>query len=71
MNAPLGMPLCSCTRELYPVCGADGVTYQNKCLAVCNGTEVVRNGNCPAGEQQLVSACCRVVEAAASEAVLW
>ena len=27
---------CSCSKNLNPVCGNDGVTYNNKCLARCN-----------------------------------
>ena len=29
-------PDCICPKDLNPVCGNDGVTYNNKCLARCN-----------------------------------
>lgn len=42
-------PLCACC--VVQVCGSDGVTYQNPCLAECAGAKVVREGACvaPAG----------------------
>ena len=30
-----------------PVCGADGTTYANACLAACAGVAVVSQGECP------------------------
>jgi len=36
------------TSEIKPVCGADGVTYQSACLAICQHIAVARNGPCKA-----------------------
>lgn len=32
-----------------PVCGKDGLTYVNRCIAVCQGVEVAHNEPCGAG----------------------
>merc|ERR1711920_1134089 len=37
---------CKCTKILEPVCGGDGITYNNKCLAECADTTVVSEGEC-------------------------
>jgi hypothetical protein len=41
----------SCPELAAPVCGADGLTYFNDCLAKFQGVTVVNQGYC-AGEQQ-------------------
>jgi hypothetical protein len=37
---------CKCPRYLRRVCGANGQTYNNDCLAKCAGTDVVSQGEC-------------------------
>nr|2KMO_A Chain A, Leech-derived tryptase inhibitor C [Hirudo medicinalis]2KMP_A Chain A, Leech-derived tryptase inhibitor C [Hirudo medicinalis]2KMQ_A Chain A, Leech-derived tryptase inhibitor C [Hirudo medicinalis]2KMR_A Chain A, Leech-derived tryptase inhibitor C [Hirudo medicinalis] len=41
--------VCACPKILKPVCGSDGRTYANSCIARCNGVSIKSEGSCPTG----------------------
>lgn len=46
LTGPAKPDSCVCTREYFPVCGCDGVTYPNPCVARCE-VLVYTPGECP------------------------
>jgi ovoinhibitor len=38
---------CKCSNVVSPVCGVDGITYINQCVATCKGVAVASVGACP------------------------
>jgi len=39
-------PACACTKQYNPVCGCNGITYGNSCMAECSGITDYVEGEC-------------------------
>jgi len=48
---------CDCSNNYNPVCGVDGVTYHNACLATCAGATIDYNGPCFGGPSDTLYVC--------------
>ena len=59
---------CACPRNYRRVCGADGVGYNNPCLATCAGTTVAAEGDCPEGAAKKAAAAPAAATTAAAPA---
>lgn len=58
---------CVCTMQYDPVCGCNGVTYGNPCIAGCHSIYVYTRGVCP-GDCEESPACSLIPDAGPCDA---
>lgn len=61
-NGKRSKPCSSCRRITLPVCGQDGETYQNACLARCKGIAIKYKGKCISDQKDLNKCGCNMKE---------
>lgn len=66
--APVTADCMGCSASVSPICGQDGLTYMNECLAMCQGVTVAAVSSCTeAAQHETAATTAGVVHIPASE----
>merc|ERR1711934_1215588 len=57
-TTPKKKPVCKCPKNMAPVCGKNGRTYGNACMAKCAKTTVVSKGKCKKCPKVMIKCKC-------------
>merc|ERR1712032_697943 len=57
-TTPKKKPVCKCPKNMAPVCGKNGRTYGNACMAKCAKTAVVSKGKCKKCPKVMIKCKC-------------
>ena len=57
-TTPKKKPVCKCPKNMAPVCGKNGRTYGNACMAKCAKTAVVAKGACKKCPKVMIKCKC-------------